>query len=202
MATKSKHVAALEAQLSSPDERIRHEAALELSRLDRLKQSRRKPDALKPLRDALAAAQAELETERQAREQLEACLTLVELAKPDDNAPPKAPAAPPRPAAVKVTPKPVLTVPEPSIAFTTPPEDWCQTFARTQQPRMGTHAEQLRAKAAAEACDMADDYERQENAERAALIQKIKEGRAREASLRAWNAHDFARQRERDATGK
>src|SRR5580765_3754715 len=95
MATKSKHIAALEAQLASPDECIRHAAALELSRLERARQARldkRRPAEI-ALRKALEAATAALKAEKEARQNLESRLLLAEIEDPEDPAPP-APAPP------------------------------------------------------------------------------------------------------------
>jgi hypothetical protein len=195
MATKSKHVAALESQLSSPDERIRHEAALELSRLDRLKQSRRKPaDALEPLRKALETASRELEAERAARAAAEAALLLKELEKEPQDAPASPVPAPISAPVAKVAPNPVESAPEAPIAFPKPPTDWEDDFLAARRPTFDTLEMRQRAKAACEAQDAVAEFERQENEERQRLINIIQANRAREANnTRAWNAFDFAR---------
>lgn len=56
---------------------------------------------------------------------------------------------------------------------------------------------QQEAQAAADACDMANDYQQREDAERNRLIKIIQEGRAREANnTRAWDVRDIARAKE------
>lgn len=184
MATKSKHVAALEAQLDSPDEHIRHAAAMELSRMDRNRQIRadkRRPSdaALDPLRKALETASSLLEQERQRTAELEARLLVAELA---EKSPVDAVSHAIQPLQRVPEPAPVPEVPQ--IVLAPSEEDWAVKF---NQQHAAAADLQRRSNAAADWCDTFAEIQAHEQAERGRLISVIEQGRAREAnSMTAW----------------